>query len=51
VKTAVALDLAFESIEKVALEFGNPAAAQASHVNVIALRAPLVIMFLSVQVH
>jgi hypothetical protein len=51
VEGAVALDLAFEAIEKSTLELGDLAAAQASHVDMIALRTTLVKMLFSLQVH
>ena len=51
VKLAVALDLAFQSVEEIAFEFEDFAAAQARHVDVIALRTPLVEMLLALHVH
>ena len=50
-KTAIALDLAFETIKKIALEFHYLAAAQTSHVDVIALRAAFVKMLFPLHVH
>ena len=50
-ETAIALNLAFETIEKIALEFHYLAAAQASHVDVIALRTALVKMLFPLHVH
>jgi len=48
---AIALDLSFEPVEKIAFEFRNLPAAQASHVNVISLRTSFVKMFLPLHVH
>ena len=50
-KTAIALNLAFQAIKKIAFEFHNLAAAQTGHVDVIALRAALVKVFLTLHVH
>ena len=51
VKTAVVLDLSLKAVEQIALEFGDFAAAQTGHVDVIALRSAFVIVFLTFQVH
>ena len=51
VKTAIALDLTFETVEKIAFEFHDFAAPQACHVDVITLRASLVEMLLALHVH
>jgi hypothetical protein len=51
VESAIALNLPFESIEKIALKLGNLPATKTCHVNVIALRSSLIIMFLALQVH
>lgn len=48
---AVALDLSLEAVEEVALELRNLAAAEAGHVNVVALRAPLVVVLLALHMH
>src|SRR5579864_7052508 len=50
-KFAVTLDLPFEAVEQLAFQFDDLSAAQAGHVYVIALRTPLVIMFLALHVH
>ena len=50
-EAALALDLSFEAVEEVAFEFGDLAAAQTGHMNVIALRAPLIEMFFALHVH
>src|SRR5690349_2731103 len=47
----VALDLSFQTVEQIALELRNVAATQASHVDMIALRPSLVIMFLALHMH
>jgi hypothetical protein len=47
----ITLDLAFEPFEQIALEFGDLATSKASHVDVVALRAALVIMLFSLHVH
>ena len=41
----------FEAVEEIAFEFRDLAAAQAGHVNVVALGATLVEMLLSLHVH
>src|SRR5262245_44527217 len=51
VEAAVALDLSLEPIEEIALEFRDLATTKTSHVNMVALWAPLVIMLLSLHVH
>ena len=48
---AVALDLSFQTFKQITLKFHDAAAAQASHVNVVALRTPLVVMLFSLHVH
>ncbi len=50
-KTAVALNLSLKPVEQVALEFSDLSAAQACHVNVIALRTALVKVLLPLHVH
>ena len=50
-KPAVALDLALQAVKEIAFEFHDLAAAQAGHVDVIALRAAFVVMFLALHVH
>ena len=50
-EAAVALDLSLQAVKEIALEFRDLAAAQAGHVDVVALRAALVIMFLALHVH
>ncbi len=49
-EVAVALDLAFDAVEEVALELLHLAAAQAGHVHVVALRATLVEVALALDV-
>jgi hypothetical protein len=51
VKLALALDLTFEAVEQVAFKLCNLSAAQACHVNVIALWSPLVEMLFTLHVH
>jgi hypothetical protein len=51
VKTAVALDLPLQSVEEVTLKLKDLPTAQAGHVNVVALRTPLVKVFLALHVH
>lgn len=51
VKSAIALNLAFQPVKKIALEFGNLTASQTGHVDVIALRTTLVEMLLPLHVH
>jgi hypothetical protein len=50
-KTAVALDLSFESVEKVTFELGDFATAQACHMDVITLGPPFVEVLLPLHVH
>ena len=50
-KAAIALDLTFETIEEIALEFHDLPATKACHVNVIALGASFVEMLLALHVH
>ena len=51
VKTQFALDLAFQAIEEIALEFEDFPAAQAGHVQMIALWTTLIEVLLPFQVH
>jgi len=51
VKAAIALDLSFEAVEKVALKLGNFAASETRHMNVISVSLSLVIVPLTVDVH
>ena len=51
VEPAVPLDLPFEPVEKIALEFRDLAATQARHMNVVTLGAPFIVVFLSLQMH
>jgi hypothetical protein len=51
VEAAIALDLPFQSIEKIALKFGDLPTAEARHMDVVSLRATLVVMFLALQMH
>jgi hypothetical protein len=51
VKAALALDLAFQPVKKVAFELGDLTAAQARHVDMIALWPPLVKMLFTLHVH
>ncbi len=51
VEAAIALDLSLEPIEQVALELGDLPAAEACHVDVIALRPPLIKVLLALHVH
>src|SRR5207245_6552508 len=48
---ALALDLPFETVEKIALELQDFPATQACHVQMIALRSALVKMLLPLEVH
>jgi hypothetical protein len=50
-EAAVALNLSFQTIEQSALEFGDLAASQTGHMDVIALRATLVVVLFSLHVH
>jgi len=50
-EAAIALDLAFEAVEKIALEFHDLSATKTCHVNVIALRTAFVKMLFSLHVH
>ncbi len=47
----IALDLPFQPVEKAALKFRNLAAAQAGHVNMVALRPSFVEVLLSFHMH
>jgi hypothetical protein len=51
VKLAVALDLTLQPVKKITLEFRDFAATQAGHMNMIPLRAALIIVFFSLDVH
>lgn len=51
VEMAIALDLSLEPVEKVALEFGDLAAAQTSHVDVVALGPAFIKVFFALHVH
>src|SRR5438445_13300384 len=51
VELALALDLAFKPIEQIALELHYFSAAQARHVQVVALWSALVIMLLPFEMH
>ena len=51
VELAIALDLALQAVKKVALEFHDLPAPKAGHVNMVALRTPLVKMFFPFHVH
>jgi hypothetical protein len=48
---AVALNLAFQAVEKVAFKFRDLAAAEAGHMDMIALRTSFVKMLFSLHVH
>ena len=48
---AVPLDLALQSIKQIALKFADTSTPKARHVNVVALRPPLIKVFLPMQVH
>jgi len=51
VKLALALYLTFKAIEQIAFKLGDLSAAQARHMNVVALRSALVKMLLALHVH
>ncbi len=51
VELAVALNLTFKPLEQIALEFCDLAAAQARHMNVIALRPPFIKVLFTLHVH
>jgi hypothetical protein len=51
VKTAVALNLPLKAVEQIAFEFHNLAAAEASHVDVVALGTALVEVLLALHMH
>lgn len=51
VKLAFALDLSLKPLEKIALELKYLAAAEACHMQMIALRTALVVVFLSLEMH
>jgi len=50
-EVAVPLNLAFEAVKQVAFELDDFSAAQARHMNVIALRASLIVVLLALHVH
>ncbi|HEX7895572.1 MAG TPA: hypothetical protein VF447_15340 [Terriglobales bacterium] len=51
VKLAVALNLALQAVKEIAFEFKDFTAAQAGHVDVIALRTALIEVLLALHVH
>ena len=51
VKAAVAFDLTLKAVEEIAFKFHDLAATQAGHMDVIALRTPLVEVLLALHVH
>jgi hypothetical protein len=51
VEAAVALNLTFQTIKQVAFKFCDLATAEASHVNVVALRAAFIEMLFAFHVH
>jgi hypothetical protein len=51
VEQAIALDLAFEAVEEIALEFHDLSAAQTGHMDVIALGTAFVKMLFPLHVH
>jgi hypothetical protein len=51
VKAAFALNLSLEAIEEIAFEFRNLPAAQAGHVNVVALGTPFIKVLLALHMH
>jgi hypothetical protein len=51
VELTLALNLALKAVEQVTFKLGNFSAAQACHVDVITLRAPLIEVFLSLHMH
>lgn len=51
VKLAISLNLSLKAIEQIALELRNLTATQASHVNVVPLRAAFVEMLFTLHVH
>jgi hypothetical protein len=51
VELAVALNLPFEAVEKIALEFRDLSATQARHVNVVPLWTSFVKVLLSLHMH
>jgi len=50
-EAAFALNLSLEAVEEIAFEFRNFPAAEAGHVNVVALRSPLIKVLLALHVH
>ena len=50
-ETALALDLALQTIKEVALEFGDFSAAQACHMDMVSLRPSFVEVLLALHVH
>jgi hypothetical protein len=51
VETALALDLPLQAVKQITLKLGDFPAAQAGHMNVIALRPALVKVLLALHVH
>ena len=51
VKAAIALNLSLEPVEQIAFEFCDFPAAQAGHVDVVALRTALIKMLFALHVH
>jgi hypothetical protein len=51
VKLAIALDLSFKTVEKIALKFCYFSAAQAGHMDVVALRTAFIEVFFALQMH
>ena len=50
-KLAVALNLPFQAVEEIAFEFRDLPAAEAGHMDVVALRTPLIKVFFPLHVH
>ncbi len=51
VELAIALDLSLEAVEQVAFEFHDLSAAQAGHMDMVALRTSLIIVLFALHVH
>ena len=51
VKSAVALNLPFQSIKEVTFELGDLPATKTCHVNVISLGSSLIVVLLTLQMH
>jgi hypothetical protein len=51
VKLAVALNLAFQTVEEITFKFFNLAAAQAGHVQVVTLRSAFIEVLFALEVH